>query len=711
CGMYDLGEEKGTHYITMEYVPGEDLKGMIRMMGQLGAGKAISVAKQICEGLAEAHRLGVVHRDLKPSNIMIDKDGNSRIMDFGIARSIKGKGITGAGIMVGTPEYMSPEQVEGKQADQRSDVYSLGVILYEMVTGRVPFEGDTPLVIAVKHKAETPQDPKELNAQLPSELSSLILRCLEKDKEKRFQKAEEVLSELEKIEKGIPTEERIVPERKPITSKEITVSFNLKKLSILAIAIIAVLCAVIIIWKPWSKPVIPPGEADIPSIAVLPFEDLSEQKDQAYICDGLAEELINRLTNIGSVRVPARTSTFSLKDKGFGISEIAKKLNVEMILEGSLRKAGKKLRIQVQLVNAASGFPVWSEKYERDEEDIFVLQDEISLEIVDKLKVKLLGEEKNKLVKRHTESPEAYNLYLQGRWFLGRREIGFKNAIESFEKAIKIDPGFALAYVGLADSYYIAALYGFIPKEEAFLKGESMVAKALELDDKLGEAHSTLGMIKSVHGDRKGAEEEFKHAIELNQNYPSVHHQYSYLLSSLGRHKEAISEAKKALELDPLSPVMLRGLGMVYFHAREYDNALEMLNKALDFNPDSIPCYRLLFSVYQKKKMYRESITVLEEILSRIESKEFAKLIDKTYGESGYNEALRQAVNQPLQYAYLKAILLSMIGEREQAIEWLERVYKERVPAIGFLKVHPAFDNLRSHPKYKELLRKLGLEE
>jgi serine/threonine-protein kinase len=248
CRMYDLGEEKGVHFITMEYVPGEDLKGMIRMMGQLGAGKTISIAKQVCEGLEEAHRLGVVHRDLKPSNIMIDKDGNARIMDFGIARSLKGKGITGPGVMIGTPEYMSPEQVEGKEVDQRTDIYALGVVLYEMVAGRVPFEGDTPFSIGVKQISEIPRPPKEINDQIPEDLSRVILRCLEKEKEKRYQSAGKLRTELENIEKGIPTTEREAPKRRPRTSKEITVTFGLKRLFIPGVIIVALAIIAIVIW-------------------------------------------------------------------------------------------------------------------------------------------------------------------------------------------------------------------------------------------------------------------------------------------------------------------------------------------------------------------------------------------------------------------------------------------------------------------------------
>ena len=356
CQMFDLNEEQGIHYITMEYVRGEDLKKLIRKMGQLSVGQVIPIAKQVCDGLAEAHRLGVVHRDLKPQNIMLDEEGNARIMDFGIARSITGKGITGAGVMIGTPEYMSPEQGEVKEVDQRSDIYSLGVILYEMVTGRVPFEGETPLGIAMKHKSEMPKHPKELNAQVPDDLNLVILKCLEKDKEKRYQSAGEVRSELEKIEKGIPTTERVVPKRKPITSKEITIKFGLKKLLIPSLVVLALVIIAVIIWQllPRKKTVsLGSGKS---SIAVLPFADLSPQKDQEYFCDGMAEALLNALTNIKDLHVAARTSAFSFKDKEQDIREIGKKLNVKTVLEGSVRKADKQLRISVQLINIADGF-------------------------------------------------------------------------------------------------------------------------------------------------------------------------------------------------------------------------------------------------------------------------------------------------------------------------------------------------------------------
>jgi serine/threonine protein kinase len=440
CRMFYLGEEKGTHFITMEYVHGEELKSFIRRAAPLSIARAISIAKQVCEGLSEAHKLGVVHRDLKSNNIMIDKEGKVRIMDFGIARSLESKGITGAGVMIGTPEYMSPEQVEGKEVDQRSDIYSLGDILYEMVTGRVPFEGDTPFMIGVKHKSEIPRDPKEINTQIPEDLSSVIIRCLIKDKQKRYQSAGEVLSELVNIEKGIPTTERIVPERKPLTSKEITVQFSLKKLfipivTIIALAVIAVIIRELFIHK--QAVPIPSGKT---SLAVLLFDDLSPGKDQDYLCEGLAESLINALTKIKDLRVPAKTSSFSFRSKEKNIQEIGEKLNVNAILEGSIQKIGNRVRISTRLINVPDESLLWSEQYNRELEDVFAIQDEISLAIIDKLKVKLLGEEKEKVVARYTENLEAYNLYLQGQYFWNKRtEEGLKKGLDYFQQAIEKD--------------------------------------------------------------------------------------------------------------------------------------------------------------------------------------------------------------------------------------------------------------------------------
>jgi serine/threonine-protein kinase len=709
--MYDLNKEEGTHYITMEYVHGEDLKRLIRKMGQLGAGKSISIAKQVCEGLSEAHRLGVVHRDLKPQNIMVDEEGNARIMDFGIARSLKTKGITGAGVMIGTPEYMSPEQVEGKETNQRSDIYSLGVILYEMVTGRVPFEGDTPFTIGVKQKSEIPKDPRELNTQIPEDLSRVILRCMEKDKDKRYQSAGEVRSELKGIEQGIPTTEREIPKRKPITSREITVQFSIKKLFIPVLVVAALVVAAVIILQLLPKKEAIPIPSDKPSLAVLPFVDLSPQKDQEYFCDGLAEELINRLTNIENLRIPARASAFSFKGKDLDIREIGEKLKVEMVLNGSVRKAGNKLRITAELVKAADGYPIWSKIYERNIEDTFALQDEISLAIIDSLQIKLLGKEKAKLVKRHTQNLEAYNLYLKGRFFWNKRTgEDMKKSVKYFEQAIEKDPTYALALAGLADSYITLAQWAFLPPKEAYPKAKAAAIKALEIDDLLAEAHNSIATVKSdFDWDWEGAEKEYKRAITLNPNYATAHQWYAEHLMRMGRFEEALIEIRRAQELDPLSLIINAIAGWPFLFTHEYDKAIEQYKKTLEMNPNFRPAHVYLGEVYLYKGMYEKALAEYK-LTNNIAG------IGWVYAKMG-KTAEAQRVLESLkiqQQSYIRhvdiAVLYLYLGDKDQFFTWLERAYEDRGGRIPFLKVEPFYDSARSDPRFKEMLKKMKLE-
>jgi serine/threonine protein kinase len=333
CRMFDLGEEQGTHYITMEYVSGEDLKSMIRMMGRLSPGQAVSITRQVCEGLSEAHKLGVVHRDLKPQNIMIDREGNARIMDFGIARSLKAKGITDGGIIIGTPEYMSPEQVEGKEIDERADIYALGVILFEMLTGKVPFEGDTPLSIAVKHKTEMPPDPRKLNAQVPPDLSQLILNCLEKDKKKRPQSAEEVLSQLGKIEQEVPTSEKVLPQRKPFTSRQMKGAIGSRWRLIFALLFVAIAAGLAFLFLRKEKPAPPPANK---RIVVVPFENQGAPEDE-YFADGMTDEITARLSSISKLEVIGRASALQYKKTDKTPQKIGEELGVGYILYGTVR--------------------------------------------------------------------------------------------------------------------------------------------------------------------------------------------------------------------------------------------------------------------------------------------------------------------------------------------------------------------------------------
>jgi serine/threonine protein kinase len=409
CRIFDLGNCEGTYFITMEFVPGDNLKRIIQMMGPLAPSRALALAGQVCDGLAEAHRLGVVHRDLKSSNIMIDREGSARIMDFGIARAAETKGLTDSGTFVGTPEYMAPEQVEGKAVDQRADIYSLGIILFEMSTGKVPFEGRTPLSVAMQHKSARPPDPRDLNSQTPAGLSGIISKCLEKEPSARYQKIEDLAAELHGIAEGLTDPGRSRPE-------------------------------------PATAGLTPGGTRMLNTIAVLPFADLSPQKDQEYFCEGLAEEIITALAKVRHLEVAAKSSAFSAEFKNMDVREIGRRLGVAAVLEGSVRKVENKLRITAQLINVATGYQLWSEKYERTLEDVFAIQDEITLAIVDRLRVKLLGEEKAAILKRHTDNPEAYNLYLMGRFFWNKRTAeGMKRGLECFARAIQLDPFFARA--------------------------------------------------------------------------------------------------------------------------------------------------------------------------------------------------------------------------------------------------------------------------
>jgi len=673
--IYEIDEKEGECFIAMEYIEGKSLKELLKEKS-FSLKEVLEIAIQTGEGLNAAHKKGIVHRDIKSDNIMLTNEGLAKIMDFGLAKLKGATKLTTMGLTLGTLAYMSPEQAQGIEVDYRSDIFSFGVVLYEMITGQLPFKGEHTAAIIYSILNETPEPLARYKTNIPEGLQRIVDKALEKNREVRYQNMDDLRIDLRKLSKEL----------------ELTISKE----------------------QSYTKKI-------QPSIAVLPFTNLSADREQEYFCDGMAEEIINALTQLEGLRVVARTSSFSFRGKEIDVREIGRQLNIENLLEGSVRKAGNRVRITAQLINVADGYHLWSDKYDRNIEDIFAIQDEISLAIVDRLKVKLLKEEKAKLVKRFTENQEAYNLYLKGRYFWNRRyEGGLQKGIEFFQQAIEKDPLYALAYVGMADCYILLGHFGWLPPKEAYPRARTAAEKALEIDDKLAEAHTSMGWIRTFYDwDWVGAEEEFKRALNLNPNYATGYEWYAVSLAPMERLDEASILLKRALELDPLSLMISTVVGLGLYWARQYDEALDQYRRTLEMDPNFSLAYLFQGFNFVGKEMWKEAIASLKRFVAlSMNSPIGIGHLGLAYALSGQtDEALKMldqlnelSIKRYVSSLY-KALIYGGLGKKDQAFEYLDKAYDERESWMATLKTAPFMDNLRSDLRFTVLLKKIRFEK
>jgi eukaryotic-like serine/threonine-protein kinase len=763
--IHEIEQIDSVHFIATEFIDGETLRHHLNM-GPMKIEETLDISTQIASALSAAHAAGIIHRDIKPENIMLRRDGIVKVLDFGLAKlndrvdpeqevdaeaATKARVQTEPGVVLGTAAYMSPEQARGKDVDARTDIFSLGAVVYEMISGRAPFAGETgaDIIGALIHKE--PQPLSTLVSNTPAELQHIVGKALRKDRDERYQTVKSLLVDFKTLKQELDFSAKLErsssPDSKdaatknsaqattanaamenagtqatiarPTSSAEYMVSRIKQHKGTFAAGLAVLLLATIgfgyLLYTRSTS-----NAAPIESIAVMPFVNESGNSEVEYLSDGMTESLINSLSQLPHLSVKARGSVFRYKGKEVEPQKVASELSVQAIVNGRVVQRGDDLTIYLSLVDARTGNALWGEQYNRKQKDLVSLQSEISRDVSQKLRARLSGADERKVAKNYTENVEANKLYLKGRYYVARVGPGdIQKGISYLQEAIAIDPNYALAYVGLANAYRAFALFGERPSSEVFPKSKAAAQKAVELDDSLAEAHAVLGFtIYWYDWDWISSETQIKRALELNPNSADARWVYSALLSNLGRHAEALAEIKRARELDPLNLVINATEGTILIHAGQPDKGLDALQKTLELDPNFFPAHLGASNAYMEKGMYAEAVAEL----SKARKVNPVSTVPIAFGgyalaKSGKKAEARAALEELLKLSrehyvppYHVALLYNGLGERDETLAWLERGLEQRDPKMVFLKVEPKWNNLRDDPRFQDLLRRVGFK-
>ena len=714
--VYEFGTQDGLDFLVMEYVPGKTLADRLRE-GTLPEKEVVALGMQIAAALQEAHERGIVHRDLKPANIALTEKGRAKILDFGLAKLLRPADegttltLTDSQAAAGTLPYMPPEQLRGEPVDARADIYTIGAVLYEMATARraYPEEQTSRLIDAILHQPPVP--PRALNSRISTELENIIIKCLDKDPDRRYQSATELLVDLHRLE---PSSSRYTPPPPPsLVWGKVAKLIGYAAAGLLALAVGLAATNV----GGWRDRMLGYTRApQIRSLAVLPFENLSRNPDQDYFAEGLTDALITDLGQLQALRVISRTSAMRYKSSQKHLDQIAQELHVDAIVEGSVSRSDGSARVTARLVYGPTDAQLWSRTYQRDLQNVFALQADLAGAIVHEIDVTLTPQEEARLAKPHSANFAAHDAYLKGRYHLHQgTEDQMREAKTYFEEAIRIDSNYAPAYAGLADYYWLT---NELSPRVAMPRAKDYVQKALALDDGLADAHATLATIK-FYGDWdwRGADGEYKRAIELNPSYAEAHRVYSGFLSEMGRHEQALAEIRTAQELEPYSAITTLSAGWAFYYARKYDRAIEQCRAVADLDPHSMSARDCVGSAQLASGANEQAIALYRTLAAssgndplRLASLGFA------YALSGRKADARKVIgqlNDASKIHYVPASLLAEIhaalGDKDKAFSWLEKAYEQHDSFLVRLKVEPALDALRSDKRFEELLHRMSL--